>query len=78
MSKLTDYMDRWLENTPVIPAELDIPLYTKDPGLPDLKLRETGLPEKINSGEGFVEVPTFASLLERLEKLEAIVKEMKK
>ena len=41
MGKLTDYMDRWRETTPVIQDEIEveyIPLYTK---YPDLKLRET-------------------------------------
>ena len=69
-----------------------IPLYTKDPILPgfklretldtDLRLREPEFGQKVTKfqmeGDRFVEVPTFESLLERLEKLEATVKEMKK
>ena len=98
MSRISDYIDRWRETTPVIQDEIEveyIPLYTKDPGLPGFKLRETvdpdirlrepegaGEPEKVTKfkmeGDRFVEAPTLESLLERLEKLEAIVKEMKK
>ena len=85
MSRITDYMDRWRTATPVIRDEIEveyIPLYPKDPGLPGFKLRETGDPEKVTKFkmevDTFVEVPTLENLLERLEKLEAIVKEMKK
>ena len=82
MGKLTDYIDRWRTATPVRLPEIEIeniPLYPKDP---DLKLRETGEPEKVTQfvqeNGSFVEVPTFESLLERLERLEVMVEEMKK
>ena len=85
MNRISDYMDRWRTATPVIRDEIEveyIPLYPKDPGLPGFKLRETGEPEEVTklsiNDEGFVEVPTLENLLKRLEKLEAIIKGMKK
>ena len=67
MSRISDYMDRWLENTPVIQPEIEVEYIQSYPKEPE-----------IGENGSLVEVPTLENLLKRLEKLEAIVKEMKK
>jgi len=62
VSRIADYMDRWLENTPVIQPEVEaeyIPPYPKEPEL-GKKVTKFKL-----EGDTFVEVPTIENLLKR-------------
>ena len=75
MGKLTDYIDRWRTATPVRLPEIEIeyiPLYPKEQVEAELGTKVTKF---VSEGNTFAEVPTFESLL---EKLESMIEDMKK